>query len=883
MSSKKVKPLQKTQQDFPVIQSILFFFMILVAMMVGANFLKDDLAIIMKWWAGILVIGLAFLPLASLIFSRFHDGGYVIGKAIGIAVSSWMVWWLSTFKIAKFNQVTIIVVIIVCALVNYGLYFFFKLKNKKKPFEEMTINRISYMVFFEALFLLAFMLLCYVKSFKVTISSDTEKYMDFGFLASIMNTDYMPPKDMWFAGESINYYYYGIYVAGFLSKLCGTHAGFGYNLDLMTIGALGGCQVYSLVMELVYHGSFEHEKRVGAKSGVATELFRTLVMNVGGLIGCLAVVIAGNGHYILYGNVFPAIGKVFKLEMVSSYYFPNSTRYIQDGTGDAAAYLIHEFPAYSFVLGDLHAHVTDIMFVVAIMAILFAFHLSRKEKMDAARTKGIFADYTFKSSEAVNGVKTYWSEMLNPCIIVAAFFVGIFKITNFWDFPIYFVVSGAMILFSNAVICGFNIKSIILTAVHAVEFLVISTLVALPFTLHFTSMTSGIRLAEYHSSPFKLFVLWGLPILVCIGLFNVAINNYRADLALVPEPQKKGKVIKETPDALPIIRMKNKDNNHLFSFIFRLENTDLFVLTLAACAMGLVLMPELIYVKDIYGGTYQRSNTMFKLVYQAFIMFGIVMGYGLTRLIAYNETKKQRNLSLIALFFLLWTFGYFNNSATSYMGDLHDPMKDGLNRTLNSYAKVYDAERGWSTEGGAKAVDQVVLWALDNIPSDAVILQNWTTAYKSFATISAYTGNPTVLGWKNHQWLWRSNGDLDEWGSISCPESVINRCSDVVSIYTGTNEAEVSALIEKYNIDYIYLGVTERMHGTPLGSAQYQSNDVVYMNAHYTPMNTNYTLLKSLGEIVYDGETKTTLGYDTLIIKVDRSKTAEMAKSAAQG
>ena len=43
--------------------------------------------------------------------------------------------------------------------------------------------------------------------------------------------------------------------------------------------------------------------------------------------------------------------------------------------------------------------------------------------------------------------------------------------------------------------------------------------------------------------------------------------------------------------------------------------------------MGLILLPEIVYVKDIYSGDYKRANTMFKLTYQAFIMFGICFGY----------------------------------------------------------------------------------------------------------------------------------------------------------------------------------------------------------------------------------------------------------------
>ena len=42
-------------------------------------------------------------------------------------------------------------------------------------------------------------------------------------------------------------------------------------------------------------------------------------------------------------------------------------------------------------------------------------------------------------------------------------------------------------------------------------------------------------------------------------------------------------------------------------------------------------MPEVIYVKDIYGGEHYRANTMFKLTYQAFILFGMMMGYVIER------------------------------------------------------------------------------------------------------------------------------------------------------------------------------------------------------------------------------------------------------------
>ena len=58
---------------------------------------------------------------------------------------------------------------------------------------------------------------------------------------------------------------------------------------------------------------------------------------------------------------------------------------------------------------------------------------------------------------------------------------------------------------------------------------------------------------------------------------------------------------------------------------------------------------------------------------------------------------------------------------------------------------------------------------------------------------------PTVLGWPGHESQWRGGGD--EMGS---------RLSDITTLYEGQTWADVSAIIEKYHIRYIYLGNLER-------------------------------------------------------------------------
>ena len=56
---------------------------------------------------------------------------------------------------------------------------------------------------------------------------------------------------------------------------------------------------------------------------------------------------------------------------MSSYWFPDATRYIGYNPYREEDRTIHEFPCYSFVLGDLHAHVVNIIFVLLVIALLY--------------------------------------------------------------------------------------------------------------------------------------------------------------------------------------------------------------------------------------------------------------------------------------------------------------------------------------------------------------------------------------------------------------------------------------------------------------------------------------------------------------------------------
>ena len=101
-------------------------------------------------------------------------------------------------------------------------------------------------------------------------------------------------------------------------------------------------------------------------------------------------------------------------------------------------------------------------------------------------------------------------QLLIPHILLAAVMIGMFRFTNLWDFIIYFVVTGGVVLFTNIVQFDGKVKRILaVTAVQAVEIIVISYVVSLPFTLQFDSMFKGVGIAQNHSMIHQLLILWG--------------------------------------------------------------------------------------------------------------------------------------------------------------------------------------------------------------------------------------------------------------------------------------------------------------------------------------------------------------------------------------
>ena len=832
------------------------------------------MGIVLQWWLIFLLMGLGFLPLTTYVFRGFDDGGWMFAKTIGLFLVSWLVWTLNCTGLALFQQSTIVITLLVLAAVNYAALFIFrKMRTKRRgtgasgPADhEISVSTI---LIEEAVFFALFGLWVYIIGFKPE-AYGTEKFMDYGFMTAMTRSLTMPFEDMWFAGSKVNYYYGGQYIATLLVKMTGVTTGEGYNLMRAIVASLSFCLPASLGCQLMRdklearhadHAGRAHSGKSGASSekqavsgGTESKKRadrRSKLPYLTGALAGAAVACCGNGHYVIYGIIKPIIARVMGRSY--SYWFPDSTRYIgyNPDVGDKT---IHEFPAYSTVLGDLHAHYVNIIFVVTVIAIVYAW--ARKVRMpevnpfsaaaaragtaistaggEIAAGKGQgtqpAADGASEDSAAdrsllesgIRAAKKYFGrggraqgsfrftteevlQLISPEILLVGLMTGVFRWTNYWDFPIYYVTCGSILFFVNLRTYRRKLpKFIFIMAMEALVMLAVGAVCALPFTANFDMISSHVGLTHSHTAFYQLAVLWGLPFACCIAYIVGLILDRRQEMN----------------------RLSGTGADRCGGYAHHLDTPDLAVLMWSLCAMGLVFLPEVIYVKDIYGGDYYRANTMFKLTYQAFILFGVCMAYIITRALAgasirpHMSVARRRVVRLIsaaALVCLLLTGGYIFKACSSWFGNVLRP-----ENRVSTDASVFVSESFLSDF-------EAISWLNTHVSGTPTILEAPGDSYSDYERVSVATGLPTVAGWYVHEWLWRSDTvELNQ------------RLADIETIYTSTDAAAVKALIEKYNIAYIYIGRLEREKYPSL----------------------NDTLLQSIGETVYSN------GADTYILKV---------------
>ena len=751
------------------------------------------------WLLAIELLGLAVLPLAFILFHRLPDRGYTLSKPLALVLFPFVLWVLGLTHVIPNSRYTIIGILVAGTAVSASILYRYKEQIALFVRAEWRMLLVAEGVF------LAFLLLWLGIASGSPAINHTEKLMDFGFINAVLQSRFFPPEDPWLSGHSISYYYFGHFIMAFLIKLTGISSAVGYNLAVALVPALVAIGTFGLIYNLVRLSG------AGRASALGFGLMApALVILVGNLEGALEFIhLRGWGGDGFWGWI-----GVKGLESgvdTGSGAFPDqfwwwwrSTRVIDTlADGQSLDYTITEFPFFSFVLGDLHAHVMSLPFMILALSLGLNLFLSP--------------------------VKLgFWWLVRHPIEAGAlALCLGSLAFINAWDFPLMVAILLALVLAKSYGQEGGNLALALRNSVYLMGPVVLLAVVLfLPFYLTFGGQATGILpLQEQNTRPFLFFIVIGLLFLLGLsfllrqlpGLVRPDPGQAPAALTAIMVPLAPfllwaaivlvSTAVTDGP-AEAVTRVGGRFCWVLpglaivgvagFSAAQRLllerDPVIAFPLLLLAVAVLLLVGAELFYVVDQFGGAFRRMNTVFKVYYQAWLLLALVGAYGLY----YWHRQRPGKGMAPRLGHYAWIVVVGMLAAAS----LYYSVGAGLDRAglLREGSILEDNTLdGLAFLGGSGSGEYAAIqWLRDQAPRGRIV-EAVGDDYSDYGRISAGTGLPTVLGWKGHERQWRGSS-----------RPFRGREEDVAQIYRSDDPLETLRLLQHYGVRYVYVGSRER-------------------------------------------------------------------------
>jgi YYY domain-containing protein len=563
----------------------------------------------------------------------------------------------------------------------------------------------------EVIFLICFFIMLDVRFVNPTISY-AEKFMDHGFLASVILNPVVPPLDPWFAGGSLNVYYYlGYWMFGCLAIVSGVPSNIAFNLALPTVFALSAVSLYAIGTLLL-------------------DRFRWLP---------------------LITLILPNPALIFQIitgKAVNPTYDPSLTWL---GTRTITN-TINEYPLFSFVWGDVHAHVISI-FNQIFLVFLLLFAYKRWEILDQREKEIVMA--------------------------LTAISLGSMPLFNTWDVLIYapvVLVIGFLIIRRNR-ISQDRSSWWFLLAVPPV-----SILCYLPFYLQLQTHTGAIAIVRTPSNPLEFLWVNGIFIAIFFAM-------------LIPDIRKRPWILFIV---IPfIITGYVAAAIALIPLIYFVVKTDRdFPDILAALGLSILVICEIFYMKDNMGETFFRMNTIFKCYLPAWLMIGTAAFVMVAQWFSSRPWVPQVSgrvsailtvLTVTILFVLPFviptsiSFGSGTLDGLAYLEKQHPGDAGGVVylRTLPGGERIVEAENG---------------------------------DYSYYSRVSSFTGIPSIIGQPFHEFMWR--GDDTGWYSsrpadiraiYEQPEETVSLMKkyNATLLYVGDMERE------RYGVKLPTTGLTE--------------------------------------------------------------------------
>jgi len=739
------------------------------------------------WWLIIQVLGLAILPLAYRLFDRLPDRGYAFAKPLGLLSTSYALWLLTTLGFLRNRWGGIFGCVL---LVGAAGWWFYRRdvgtdlasaqgQGQGLPLRDWLARNRRLILFNEALFALALFGFALFRAYNPEIMA-TEKPMELAFLNAILRSDTFPPHDPWLSGFAISYYYFGYLMMALLTRLSGLPSNITFNLMQATIFAWTVTGAFSLGYNLV--ASYKLQV-AGSGAGVRYGLLGAMLVAIMGNLEGLLEVLHANG---IGSEAFWRWIDIKNLAQApqSATWYPTDTwwwwrasRVIHDRTllGQDQE-VIDEFPAFSFLLGDMHPHVLALPFLL--LALALALQLLRAQR-----------------------------PLRGPRLALIALILGGLGFLNTWDFPLALgIATVAYALGQLACHPGPARKWLGETLSTAINLLLIGIVAYLPFYLSFQSQARGILPVIYNRTKLHQYgIMFGPFLVIIIGFLLVELG------AVWKRKRARGEWVlglgalgvmgfcallgRWLPMILTLLLAGGllAGWRRLRGASEEFPASTLFTLLLFLVGLALTMSVEFVYLKDTFG---TRMNTVFKFYYQAWACFGVAGAYGvhaiLQRARGLGRGLFLGILALVLAAGLVYPIAAFYSKAGGFRGQ---PTLDGTAYLARSHPDDYAA----------------IQWLNAHVSDAPVILEANGGSYTYAGRISTHTGLPTVLGWGGHELQWR--GSYEEPG---------RREPDIRTLYTTRDIGQALTLLDKYDITYVYVGDLERQTFGSAGLAKFR-------------------------------------------------------------
>ena len=823
----------------------------------------SEVASLLRWLLALEIIGWALYPLLYLLTPGLRDRGLTVAKPFALLLLTYPAWFLAALGLPVFTRTALVATGIAGAAVAWWLGL-----RRAAPSRPPILGRATgsasslpspdgedgggnvipflrsswrYVLAVEALFIAAFLGYAWLRGFNPQILG-TEKPMEIGFFSAATRQETMPPRDPWLSGYGINYYYFGYAILAAVAKLTAISSSIAFNLGLATVFAATVSGGAGLVANLVAG----RDTKGGALSARALGP---------GLLGGYLLALAGNMY---------AARDILERgrEAIDTWWWGGlgwkSSRVIVDsgwpgtpvGVPAQPVENINEFPFFSFILGDLHAHVLALPFTL--LALAFALD-AWQSPLRPDWTKPANGDDAVGGSTE-RGRATRWSILppawALPRLLAAAIVIGSLYAINSWDLPTY-----AALYLAALLVPAWIGRRRLIGHDWAAAGLFVALCLALfaPFYAGFTSLVGGepfelpepwrsipllprlsavLGLVIWDKTPAdQFFTVYLLPFVVGLIFLSwrwasaLPQGTDRTKPALVVLALALGATLLRMPvfffaglivllaavvllcDPVPPRppALGGATDADLGSPARRWGagggNSDDFATLLFGSAFVLVLATEVFFIHDVFAN---RMNTVFKVYYQAWTLLSVAAGYACWRTI---DGLRSRATSGRLPSAELWRVPAAGAMALLLVASTAYPLVGSRARTAEFGARSsldgLDFVRTVQPEEWAG-----IRWVREHVPAGAVVAEAPGCSYGEWRglphnRVSAFAGVSTPIGWGGHEAQWRG-------GSPELLAAIAPRKADVNTLFRTTDPAEATRLLDHYGIDYVYVGYFER-------------------------------------------------------------------------